>query len=230
MIPSLILLVEDEPALAEIVKESLQSRGFAVCYAATAAAALKDFFALKPALVVLDIMLPDGDGFEIAQKIRATDAITPILFLTARSAAEDVVLGFETGGNDYLRKPFSLAELVVRIQSLLKVGRIAVEDERLQQKVYVIGSFQFHYPSGLLQHPGHQRTLTAREAEILHLLLLHKIQMIDRKLLLMKCWGNDDYFSGRSLDVFISKLRRYLKDDASIVIINVRGKGYKLVY
>ncbi len=225
-----VLLVEDEPALAEIVCESLQSKGFEVIHAATAATAYKQYYQAKPDIIVLDVMLPDGDGFDIATKIRATDIETPILFLTSRSRPEDVVNGFEKGGNDYLKKPFSLAELIIRIQALLTKNRLVIKKETILHQTAAIGNYSFHYPAGILSIEGISRTLTSREAEILQLLLLCKNQMIDRNTLLMKLWGNDDYFSGRSLDVFISKLRKYLKSDTSVIIINIRGKGYKLVY
>lgn len=225
-----VLLVEDEPALAEIVSESLQHKDFLVVHAADIATALSAYHAQKPDIIVLDVMLPDGDGFEMATQVRATDMDTPILFLTSRSRAEDVVTGFEKGGNDYLKKPFSLTELIVRMQALLHPNRLLIKKENNQQQTTDIGHYQFYYPSGILAHAGTSRTLTSREAEILHLLVANKNEAIDRKLLLMKLWGNDDYFSGRSLDVFISKLRKYLKADPSVMLINVRGKGYKLVY
>lgn len=225
-----ILLVEDEPALAEIIKESLQSKGFEIIHTTTAAAALKQFYTNRPGIIVLDIMLPDGDGYEIAKQIRSTDDETPILFLTSRSRPEDVVTGFESGGNDYLKKPFSLAELIVRIQALLNKNRLIIQKETTAAHIIEIGKYKFQYPAGILSADGISRTLTAREADILKILLVNKNQMLDRNTLLMKLWGNDDYFSGRSLDVFISKLRKYLKGDNSVIIINVRGKGYKLVY
>ena len=224
-----ILLVEDEPALAEIIKESLQTKGFEVIHTATAAEALEQFYTQRPGIIVLDIMLPDGDGFETAKHIRSTDNETPILFLTSRSRPEDVVNGFEIGGNDYLKKPFSLAELIVRIQALLNKNRLPIKKETTTH-IAEVGKYKFQYPAGILSADGISRTLTAREADILQILLVNKNQMLDRSTLLMKLWGNDDYFSGRSLDVFISKLRKYLKADPSVIIINVRGKGYKLVY
>jgi DNA-binding response OmpR family regulator len=225
-----ILLVEDEPALAEIVRESLEGKGFYVIQAGTAESAFKAYYAAKPDLIVLDVMLPDGDGFDIADKIRTTDLATPILFLTSRSRPEDVVNGFEKGGNDYLKKPFSLAELIVRIQALLGKNRLIVNNEPVVHQTYEIGRYTFHYPAGILDNNGISRTLTSREAAILQLLLANKNQMTDRKTVLLRLWNNDDYFSGRSLDVFISKLRKYLQADASVRIINVRGRGYRLVY
>lgn len=225
-----VLLVEDEIALAEIVGESLQSKGFDVTHVTTAAAAMDIFYKIKPTIIILDVMLPDGNGFDIAKHIRKTDVETPVLFLTSRSRPEDVVNGFETGGNDYLKKPFSIAELIVRMKALLGKNRLIMTEESSARQIFSIGEYTFHYPAGILKYGGISRTLTSRESEILHILLLNRNQMLDRKVLLMKLWGNDDYFSGRSLDVFISKLRKYLREDPSVTIINVRGKGYKLVY
>lgn len=225
-----VLLVEDETALAEIVGESLQSKGFDVVHVTTAAAATEACYTIKPAIIILDVMLPDGNGFDIAKQLRKTDLETPVLFLTSRSRPEDVVTGFETGGNDYLKKPFSIAELIVRMKALLAKNRLVITENNPEQQIFSIGEYAFHYPAGILKHARFSRTLTSREAEILHILLLNRNQMLDRKILLMKLWGNDDYFSGRSLDVFISKLRKYLKEDPSVVIINVRSRGYKLVY
>lgn len=225
-----VLLVEDETALAEIVSESLQGKGFDVIHVTTAMAATEAYYETKPAIIILDVMLPDGNGFDIAKQIRKTDLETPILFLTSKSRPEDVVNGFETGGNDYLKKPFSIAELIVRMKALLGKNRLIITEENPTQQILPIGEYSFHYPAGILNHTGLSRTLTSRESEILHILHLNRNQMLDRKVLLMKLWGNDDYFSGRSLDVFISKLRKYLKEDPSVVIINVRGRGYKLVY
>lgn len=227
---AIVLLVEDEAALAEIVSESLQYKGFEVIHASDATSAFKHYYTAKPDIIVLDVMLPDGDGFEMATQIRSTDIETPILFLTSRSRPEDVVNGFEKGGNDYLKKPFSLAELIVRIQALLTKNRLLIKRETELQQTIEIGKYNFFYPTGILSQSGISRTLTSREAEILQILVLNKNQMLERKTLLMKLWGNDDYFSGRSLDVFISKLRKYLSADASVMLINIRGKGYKLVY
>jgi DNA-binding response OmpR family regulator len=224
----LILLVEDEWPLAEIIKESLEAKGFRVVHAATAASSLEQYYQSKPDALVLDVMLPDEDGFTIAKKLRVADKQTPILFLTARAMPEDVVTGFETGGNDYLKKPFSLAELVVRLKVLLSKDRLLVSKENTLAEVS-IGSFTFFYNSCMLHHAGKNRGLTAREAEILKLLFLNRNQVIDRKSLLLNIWGNDDFFSGRSLDVFITKLRKYLAPDPAIKIINIRGVGYKLI-
>lgn len=223
-----ILLVEDELVLAEIVQESLQSRGFKVAHAATIALALELYHTNRPAIIVLDVMLPDGSGFELARQIRNVDTELPIIFLTSKSLPQDVVEGFESGGNDYLKKPFSLEELIIRIRALLSKNRLITKDPGINATA--LGQFTFKYPKGALDILGNERILTTREAEILHLLILNKNRVLSRNELLVNLWGNNDYFSGRSLDVFITKLRRYLKPDPSVSILNIRGQGYKLIY
>jgi DNA-binding response OmpR family regulator len=227
-----VLLLEDEAALAEIVSESLQLKGFDVQVAPTVARAKSMYHSLKPDILLVDVMLPDGDGFDFAAGIRKKDIKTPIIFLTSRSRVEDVVQGFETGGNDYLKKPFSMAELIVRMKALLNNNRISVPIKESVAASYEmqIGKFLFAYPSGVLSFSPSKRVLSSREADILHLLIQHKNNIIGRKELLLQLWENDDYFSGRSLDVFISKLRNYLKPDSTVTIINIRGKGYRLVF
>jgi DNA-binding response OmpR family regulator len=224
-----VLLVEDEPVLAEIVQESLHSRGFEVVLADTVAAARTIYFNNKPDIIVLDVMLPDGSGFDLARQIRNVDTDLPVIFLTSRSLPQDVVEGFESGGNDYLKKPFSLEELIIRIRALLSKNRLVVSTAKSTGPTE-IGRYQFYYPQGDLVFQGSRRALTTREGEILNLLIMNKNQLLDRNELLINLWQNNDYFSGRSLDVFITKLRRYLKDDPSVSILNIRGRGYKLIY
>ena len=225
-----ILFVEDEPALAEIVKETLALKGFEVIHTLTAKETINQYHKLKPDILILDVMLPDGDGFSIAKQLRQIDMVTPIIFLTSKSLPTDVVMGFESGGNDYLKKPFSIEELTIRIKALLSQNRLVIKPENIEKQPIKIGNYQFYYPKGVLSIANSQRTLTTREAEILQMLLLNKNNMLERNVILNALWSNNDYFSGRSLDVFITKLRKYLKDDPSIFIINIRGQGYKLVY
>lgn len=225
-----ILFVEDELHLAEIVKESLESRGFVVIHHTTATTALESYYTDKPHIIVLDVMLPDADGFAIARQIRNTDMDTPVLFLTSKSLPQDVVTGFESGGNDYLKKPFSMEELVVRIKALTSRSRTLFGNAGNFEELIAIGTqYTFHYQRALLQHDSTGITLTAREAELLKLFVLNKNQLMDRSSILLHIWGNDDFFTGRSLDVFITRLRKYLQHDPSIKIMNVRGVGYKLV-
>jgi len=224
-----ILFTEDELALAEIVKESLEAKGFEVRHVQSAAETLTEYYARKPQLLILDVMLSGESGFDIAKKIRSTDIDTPILFLTARSMPEDVVAGFEHGGNDYLKKPFSLAELVIRIKALLNKNRLAINTEIGLTEMQV-GKYSFYYTQRSLQLTGKNRELTFKEAEVLKLLIINRNNIIERKTLLMNIWGNDDFFTGRSLDVFITKLRKYLEGDTSVKILNIRGIGYKLIF
>jgi DNA-binding response OmpR family regulator len=224
-----ILFIEDEAALAEIVKESLEAKGFEVSHAVTFAKAMLLYKQHQPNIIVADVMLPDGNGFEWTATIRRTDPITPVIFLTSRSQTADVVQGFEMGGNDYLKKPFSIAELEVRIKSLLKRELNPVALFKKETYNWQIGKFIFKYPAGELISGNRRRQLTSREADLLHLLLLKRNEQLSRNDILQALWSNTDYFSGRSLDVFISKLRRYLSFDASVKIINVRGVGYKMI-
>jgi DNA-binding response OmpR family regulator len=225
-----ILFVEDEPALAEIVKETLALKGFELIHTLTAKETINQYHKSKPDILILDVMLPDGDGFSIAKQLRQIDMTTPIIFLTSKALPADVVTGFESGGNDYLKKPFSIEELTIRIKALLSQNRLVFKPENEEKQPIKIGNYQFYYPEGTLTTANSQRTLTTREAEILQMLLLNKNNMLERNVILNALWSNNDYFSGRSLDVFITKLRKYLKDDPSIFIMNIRGQGYKLVY
>jgi DNA-binding response OmpR family regulator len=223
-----VLMVEDELVLAEIVRESLESRGFAVMHTASAKDALQFYHEYAPDIVILDVMLPDGDGFEIARQIRNTEVDTPIIFLTSRSLVNDVIQGFESGGNDYLKKPFSLEELIVRMKALLNKNKLATSVKNDVKNIR-IGDYRFQYPKGILSFAGTERLLTTRECEILQMLILNCNQILSRQVLLRTFWHNDDYFSGRSLDVFMAKLRKYLKNDPSVGILNIRGQGYKLI-
>jgi len=224
-----VLLVEDEHVLAEIVRESLESRGFIVSHAETIKNAFDRYYENRPDIIVLDVMLTDGDGFSFAKQIRNIDLEVPVIFLTSRSRTQDVVEGFESGGNDYLKKPFSIEELIVRIMALLSRNGLIIKDRQIA-RITKLGEYRFEYPNGILSFFENKRTLTTRESEILQMLLINKNQAVDRKSILLNFWGNDDYFSGRSLDVFIAKLRRYLKEDPSVAILNIRGQGYKLIY
>jgi DNA-binding response OmpR family regulator len=225
-----ILFIEDELSLAEIVKETLELRGFEVIHQATAMQGLISYHERKPDIILLDITLPDSNGYNIARTVRLTNTEIPIIFLTSRSLPQDVVEGFEQGGNDYMKKPFSMEELIIRIRALLSKNRNLLTDKILADELMQIGKFKFNLHLSFLQVEDNIRNLTSREAELLRLLLLNKNQVIERKELLKKIWGNDDFFSGRSLDVFITKLRNYFRSDPSIRIMNIRGVGYKLIF
>ncbi|MGI4832823.1 MAG: response regulator transcription factor [Janthinobacterium lividum] len=228
--PDDVLLIEDEASLARIVQDSLESRGFAVRCAADGEQGLQLFRAQCPAIVVTDVMMPVRDGFDLAAQIRRENAAVPILFLTARSQPADVVRGFELGGNDYLKKPFSIDELVVRIRALL--GRLPVAAAPPAAGPLPIGRYRFDAAQQRLAlADGSQpaRQLTHREAELLRCLLTQRNQVLTRAAVLRELWGDDSFFNGRSLDVFITRLRRYLRHDPQVQIVNVRGIGYKLL-
>ena len=221
-----ILLAEDEPALGMIVKESLETKGFQVTHCTDGAAAYKQFKSQEIDVLVLDVMMPKKDGFTLAKETREIDSQVPIIFLTAKSQTKDVVEGFESGGNDYLKKPFSMEELIVRINSLLKRKELQNEQAEI-----LIGDYTFQFKKQTLKFKEEAYIkLTHREAHLLFHLNQNKNEVLDRSTILNKLWNNDDFFSARSMDVFISKLRKKLKQDERIEIINVRGFGYKLVY
>jgi DNA-binding response OmpR family regulator len=220
-----IILAEDEPALGQIIKESLETRDFSVVWKQDGEAALRAFQEKTPDILVLDVMMPKKDGFQVAEDIRKIDDSIPIIFLTAKSQTKDVVQGFSIGGNDYLKKPFSMEELIVRIHNLLQRSALQKTADILE-----IGQYTFNFPKQELTYKNEPAVmLTHREAHLLFNLIKHKNQLLDRTVILNKLWGTDDFFSARSMDVFISKLRKKLSKDESIQIINVRGYGYKLI-
>lgn len=221
-----ILLIEDEISLGRIVKESLEMRGFEMFLATDGREGLKRYQELNPDLIVLDIMMPEMDGISLAKQIRRNDKRTPIIFLTARSQTMDVVKGFESGGNDYLKKPFSMDELIVRIQELLNRNSTPAP---MQSQIFQIGEYTFDYEKQSLKIQDQTSLLSHREAEILMRLSLHQNKVLERKEVLLDLWGDDNFFNARSMDVFISKLRRYLKADDNVQIVNIRGVGYKLI-
>lgn len=219
-----LLLAEDEAALGQIIKESLETRDFEVTLCENGEKAFEKYQSEQPEILVLDVMMPKKDGFTLAKDIRAIDDAIPIIFLTAKSQTADVVEGFSIGGNDYLKKPFSMEELIVRIHNL--VNRTKVQKA---SKVLEIGDYMFDFPKQQLQYKSEDAMqLTHREAHLLFHLIKNKNQVLDRSLILNKLWGTDDFFSARSMDVFITKLRKKLQKDDNIQIINVRGFGYKL--
>ena len=223
-----VLLIEDELALGMIVKDSLEVRGFTVLFAADGEAGLAMFHQQQPDIVVADVMIPLLDGFSMAQQIRQTAPDVPILFLTARTQTVDVVRGFELGGNDYLKKPFSMDELIVRMNALL----LRTPGTRSSGPVLdcvCIGRYQFDALKQKLSLDGQEVLLSHREAELLRRLYEQRNHVLERKAILLELWGEDSLFNGRSLDVFITKLRRHLRDDSTVQIVNVRGIGYKLI-
>jgi DNA-binding response OmpR family regulator len=224
-----ILYVEDEMFLGKIVRESLESRGFEVIMETDGGKATDVFKKSNPDICVLDIMLPNKDGFEIADEIRELNDDVPIIFLTAKTQTDDVVKGFTLGGNDYIRKPFSMEELIVRIQSLLRNQHTSPEDKKIQGDNVSIGAYHFQLNRQVLTGPTEERKLSYRESELLKLLYENRDKVIDRKDILNLLWGNDSFFNSRNLDVYITKLRSYLKEDPKLEIITIKGIGYRFV-
>ena len=222
-----VLYVEDETFLGKIVKESLESRDHEVVMETDGAKATELFKKTKPDICVLDIMLPNKDGFTIADEIRELDEEVPIIFLTAKTQTEDVVKGFSLGGNDYIRKPFSMEELIVRIQNLLRNKKEG--SQKISGNSVEIGNYTFLLNRQTLSNGTDERKLSFRESELLKLLYENRDRIIDRKDILNLLWGNDSYFNSRNLDVYITKLRGYLKEDPALEIITIKGIGYRFV-
>ena len=224
-----VLLVEDEQTLAMIIKDTLEGQGFLIHTAADGEEGLRLFFDLHPDVLVADVMMPRMDGFEMVRRIRQTDRRTPVLFLTARSAVNDVVEGFELGANDYLKKPFGMQELIVRIKALMGRACTYTQPAENEQTFYEIGHYQLDTRRQLLLHESLKQELSHREAEILRRLCQNRNCVVGMRDILLDLWGDDSFFNQRSLHVFITKLRHKLAKDDHIRIINVRGIGYKLI-
>ncbi|NNC83313.1 MAG: response regulator transcription factor, partial [Flavobacteriales bacterium] len=218
-----ILYVEDDPSLGFVVQDRLKAEGFIVHLMRDGKSALQQFNSRDYDCCVLDVMLPQKDGFSLAEDIRKVDSEIPILFLTARESIDDKATGFNKGGDDYLTKPFEHRELVMRIQALLKRHR-----RQPEQSTRTIGNYRYDERTMTLGHGDDLRRLTKTENKVLSVLHAHRDQVLERELLLNLVWGKDDYQTGRSLDVYVSKLRKYLSQDPRIRIENVHGVGFKL--
>lgn len=223
-----ILYIEDEPYLGKIVKESLESRGFEVRMESDGLAALPAYREFRPQLCLLDVMLPKKDGFAIGQDIRALEPNIPIIYLTAKSQTEDVLKGFRSGGNDYIRKPFSLEELIARIHNLLQLaqGQARPPQAGASAGEIPIGRYTFNLIRYELRLDGNVQKLSHREAELLRILAEHPNQTVQRRDILQRIWGDDSFFNSRNLDVYIKKLRGYLREDHTVEIITLKGVGY----
>jgi DNA-binding response OmpR family regulator len=222
-----ILYVEDELFLGKIVRESLETRGFEVVMESDGAKAADVFKKVRPNICVLDIMLPNKDGFTIADEIRELDEEVPIIFLTAKTQTEDVIKGFSLGGNDYIRKPFSMEELIVRVQNALRIK--TEESKKITGDNFRIGKYSFQVNRQVLTNGKEDRKLSYRESELLKLLYENRDKIIGRRDILNLLWGNDSFFNSRNLDVYITKLRSYLKEDPLLEIITIKGIGYRFV-
>lgn len=223
-----ILLAEDDPNLGELLKDYLELKGkFDVTLCQDGEEALSAFRKDNYDLCIFDVMMPKKDGFSLGKDIRKMNKTIPIIYATAKGMMEDKTQAFELGGDDYITKPFRVEELLLRINALLK--RVANDKHEELADKFEIGGYFFDYTSQIISFKGQQQKLSTKEAELLRLLCLNKNDVLTREEALIKIWHDDNYFTGRSMDVFLSKLRKYLKEDPNVEIVNVHGKGYKLL-
>lgn len=223
-----VLLVEDDANLGTLLREYLEAKGYATTLAVNGKQGFDLFSKDKYNICILDVMMPIKDGYTLAKEIRAIDTNVPIVFLTAKSMKEDTIEGFNAGADDYITKPFSMEELLMRIKAILRRTEIK-SSANSEQNEFKIGKYKFDYQHQTLDLKGLQQKLTTKEADLLKLLCLHANDILDRNFALKAIWNDDNYFNGRSMDVYIAKLRKYLKDDTGVEIINVHGKGFKLL-
>ena len=221
-----ILYVEDDETLGFVTKDNLELKGYQIIHCKDGHTALEKIHSEKFDLCILDVMLPQVDGFTIAREIRKSDQQVPIIFLTARSLKEDKILGLTLGGDDYIVKPFSIEELILKVEIFLKRSKVFATSP---SKRFVLGDFSFDYENLTLSIGQKRRLLTKREADLLRFMAERKNQVIQRSQILEQVWGENDYFLGRSLDVFISRLRKYLKPDPTLRIENIHGVGFRLI-
>ncbi len=224
-----ILLVEDDPNLSLVLKDYLEILMYETVFAENGEDAIELFHSQHFDLIILDVMLPKKDGFTVAKEIRKSDKEVPFIFLTAKNLKEDRIKGFQIGCDDYITKPFSTEELSLRIEAII---RRAVKKSQFplidNVEVYQLSSFAFDYTNMILKSPSGEQYLTRKEADLLKLLCVNKNRLVHREIALKSIWGDSDYFTGRSMDVFITRLRKYLKDDEKIRIANIHGTGFKL--
>jgi len=222
-----ILLAEDDKNLGSILKSYLEAKGFVATLCENGKIALDAFKKEDFNFAILDVMMPVMDGFTLAKEIRKLDKKVPLLFLTAKSMQEDKIQGFEMGGDDYLTKPFSMEELLLRIKAILR--RTEQENRKHVNPVYKFGKYIFNYDHQILKIGKTENKLTSKEAELLKLLCDNLNEVLDRSVALNKIWHDDSYFNARSMDVYITKLRKFLKDDPKVELLNVHGVGFKLI-
>lgn len=223
-----ILLAEDDQNLGGILKSYLEAKGFPTNLSVDGKEALENFKRGVFAFCILDVMMPVMDGFTLAKEIRKIDKKVPILFLTAKAMQEDKIMGFEVGADDYLTKPFSMEELLMRIKAILRRYNESNENKP-ENSIFEFGNYTFDYNRQILIYNSKDQKLTSKEAELLKLLCENINNVLDRSVALNKIWFDDSYFNARSMDVYITKLRKYLKEDDSVNLINVHGVGFKLV-
>jgi DNA-binding response OmpR family regulator len=219
-----ILLAEDDDSLGMLLKDFLQAKGFEVELCVNGKKAFDAFSKKGFDLCIFDVMMPEKDGFALAREVRMVNKHVPVVFLTAKSMKEDIIEGFNQGADDYISKPFNTEELLVRIQAVLR--RMKPREDGSDE--FQIGLYRFNAKNQTLDFKGKHEKLTTKEAELLKLLCLNQTDVLDRNFALKAIWHNDSYFSSRSMDVYITKLRKYLKEDPKVQIINIHGKGFKL--
>jgi DNA-binding response OmpR family regulator len=223
-----VLLVEDDPNLGSLLKEYLEAKEYSAVLAINGKLGYDAFSKGKFNICILDVMMPLKDGFTLAKEIRAIDEQVPIVFLTAKSMKEDTIEGFNIGADDYITKPFSMEELLMRLKAILKrTGNDTIINS--EQREFVFGNSTFDYMHQTIEIAGIKQKLTTKEAELLKLLCLNINQVLDRNIALKSIWHDDSYFNSRSMDVYITKLRKCLKNDSSVELLNVHGKGFKLL-
>lgn len=223
-----ILLVEDDESLGPLLLEYLEAKGFEAKLANDGKKGADMFFKGSFDLLLLDVMMPVKDGLTLAKEIRVVDKNVPIIFLTAKSMKEDTIEGFNAGADDYMTKPFSMEELLARVTAVLRRTN-KVRSTESDEVNFKVGSYQFNSEKQVLQHGGTEQKLTTKESQLLRLLCVHKNDVLDRNFALKTIWHDDNYFNGRSMDVYIAKLRKYLREDSKVEIINIHGKGFKLL-
>jgi len=223
-----ILYVEDDVNLGFVTSDNLNLKGYKVNYCKDGKSAIETFDKENFDLCILDVMLPEVDGFEIARHIREKNKNIPIIFVTAKSMKEDRITGFKTGADDYIIKPFSIEELLLRIEVFLKRSKVTETNETILPTSFRIGKFNFNFDNLSIELNGNKTKLTLKEAELLRYFCMNQGKILKREEILKSLWGNDDYFIGRSLDVFISRLRKYLSEDPSANIENIHGVGFRM--
>ena len=224
-----ILYVEDEPFLGKVVKETLEFRGYQVLLKNDGAMVLNGLEEFFPDICVLDVMLPNIDGFSLCARIREKHPRMPVIFLTAKNQTEDLVRGFDAGGTDYIRKPFSIEELILRIENQLKLHQTIIPKIKGDKKILPLGNFEYSPDEYELRSEGNIIRLSNREAQVLNLLVAHANDIVERRKLLKEVWGDDSFFNSRNLDVYIRRLRDYFLSDPAIRIITLKGKGYRFI-
>ena len=223
-----LLLAEDDANLGSLLKDYLEAKGFQTSLATNGKEGYAQFSKEKFDLCILDVMMPVMDGITLAKEIRKSDKNIPIVFLTAKSMKENTIEGFEAGADDYITKPFSMEELLLRLQAILR--RTKGQNGKKPDKTdFTVGNFKFEHLRQILTINGKEVKLTTREADLLKMLCMHENEVLDRNFALKTLWNDDSYFNARSMDVYITKLRKYLKEDSRVEILNIHGKGFRLL-